>query len=89
MVINNLTNAFKTLTNPDLSTFQKITGILSSIAMTVPMIISSLASLKASFVSTGAAGEAMWASILGPIGWVVAGITAVSTVIGIMEEREK
>ena len=76
MVINNLTNAIKTLTNPDLSTFEKITGILGSIAMTVPMVISTISQLTLAFDSVGAAATAVWTAITGPIGIAIAGVTA-------------
>lgn len=76
MVINNLTNAIKTLTNPDLSVFEKITGILGSIAMTVPMVISTISQLTLAFGSVGAAATAAWTAITGPIGIAIAGVTA-------------
>ena len=95
MVINNLVNAFKTLSDPDLSTFEKITGILSSIAMTVPMVISTLATVKTTFVATGvAAGEAGataatagtvaaagWSAVLGPLALVAIGIAAITAAL--------
>lgn len=95
MVVNNLVNAFKTISDPDLSTFEKITGILSSIAMTVPMVISTLATVKTTFVATGvAAGEAGataatagtvaaagWSAVLGPLALVAIGIAAITAAL--------
>lgn len=79
MVVNNLVNAIKTLANPDLSGFEKFTGVLGSLAMTIPMVISTLVQLSTTFGSVGAAATAAWTAITGPIGLAVIGTLALIT----------
>lgn len=79
MVVNNLVNAIKTLANPDLSGFEKFTGVLGSLVMTIPMVISTLVQLSTTFGSVGAAATAAWTAITGPIGLAVIGTLALIT----------
>jgi hypothetical protein len=58
MAINSFKGAWNALTNPDLSAFEKFSQITTSMAMGIPMLISSLKTMKSAINETAIAQAA-------------------------------
>ena len=100
MALTSIKGIIDTLSDPDLTWFEKFTSVLTTVGFLIPSIISGIESLNLVLGATataetvaGAAAEGMWTAIAGPVGVIalivgaVAAITGISSAIGAASKK--
>jgi len=83
MVFNMLKGAIDTIKDPEMTGWEKFLSIMGTVAMAIPMVVSTVTALAPAFMGAGAAGMtggtmmgAGMTAAMGPIGWIIAAVTA-------------